>query len=165
MTFACSTTHDLGRASDPGTFVELEKVTARSDAYAHVEPLPGVPPRLPGQLVRRLVRAGVVVGPTASAAPGLVPFARVRSISTYDHLRGTRDGALALGLPALVVGGVLGALLYNLGSNCSDGCGRRDDPVLLVGGLGGLFGLCGAVFGAGLGALAGHEDRYVITPE
>ena len=141
-------------------------MTARSDvyAYARVETLPSARLHVPGERVQTLTSDGVVVARAAQPSV-LLPFASLRSLGTYDHLRGARDGALVLGLPALVIGGVFGALLNALRSNCSDGCGDRHDPVPLVFGMAGLFGLCGALLGGGVGALAGHEDRYLIAPE
>jgi hypothetical protein len=164
LTFGCRTTHQLGRASDPRTFAALEKVTTRAGVYAHVETLKGVAPRVPGDPVRGLTRDGFIVAPVL-APDTLVPFARVRSVSTYDRGRGARDGALALGLPALVIGGVIGALIVNAHATCSDGCPGPRGITPTVFGLAGLVGVGGAVLGAGFGALAGHEDRYVIAPE
>jgi MYXO-CTERM domain-containing protein len=165
FTFGCSTTHALGRIADPGTVTELERLTARPGTYARIEPLPGAPRRSPGDPVRALTRDGLVIA-AFTAPPEVVPLARVRSVSTYDHLRGMRDGALALGIPGFIVGATLAEILINRKN--TDGCGDCQaepgpEPVPTFFGLAGLFGLCGALLGAGLGALAGHEDRYVIN--
>lgn len=165
-TLACTTTHRLGRLGDTATLPALAAAAARPDALAHVETLPGVSPRSPGDPVRALSRDGIVVAAT-SGPTVLVPFARVRSVSTYDHARGARDGALVLGLAAFAVGAAAGLVLAN--HHNTDGCGDCQaepprDPALYFFGVGGALGLVGAVIGAGLGGLAGHEDRYVISP-
>jgi hypothetical protein len=160
------TTHDLGHLGDPATLVALQRVTARPGTFARVEPLDGGRSPPIAAPVRAVTSDGLLVG-YASGAQALAPLARVRSVSTYDRRRGARDGAVGLGLVTLVVAGTVAALLASRSN--TDGCGdcqarAEPNPALMFFGVGGLFGLAGAIVGGGLGALAGHEDRYVVAP-
>jgi hypothetical protein len=164
--FGCTTTHALGRIGDPATLVALRQATAHPGAFARVEPLGGGRPPAVGAPVRALTGDGLLVG-DASGAQTLAPLARVRSVSTYDRLRGARDGAVVLGVVTFVLVGTAAALLASRSS--TDGCGdcqshAEPSPALVFFGAGGLFGLAGALLGGGLGALGGHEDRYVVAP-
>jgi hypothetical protein len=170
LAFGCRTTHELGPIGDPGTLAAIEEVTAQADVYAHVEPLAGARDRPPpsaaraGGRVRGLAPDGIVVEPLGEPR-AVVPFARVRSVSSYDHARGAWRGALFVGLPVFLLATVFtGFYAYGV-SNCSDGCGGPSNPVPLVLGIGALAGLGGAIVGAGLGAVAGYEDRYVVAPQ
>jgi hypothetical protein len=101
------------------------------------------------------------ISPNAAA---LVPSSAVESVSTYDHVRGARDGALILGIPTFVVAAVLGGLYAaGIASGCADECPPPPDPVTFGLRVGAIYGLTAAAVGAALGAAAGHEDRYVFT--
>jgi hypothetical protein len=182
--FGCTTMHPLGRADDPATLAAVERATEGRETRARIEPLAGAPAPNLGDPVRAVSRDGLLVVPDSSpptlapasrkmlvapaaSPPTLVPLARVRSVSTYDHARGARQGAVTGGVPLAIIGGVLGTLLYQTWTpTCSDGCGdQRPNGAELTLGFAALFGAFGAVVGAGLGAIAGHEDRYVLAPE
>jgi hypothetical protein len=165
LTFGCATTHQLGSALAPATLAALDRATAGREAFAHVEPFPGERPHVPGDRVQTVTREGLLVAPAATA-PVLLPLTRVGSVSTYDHARGARDGALVGGISLALLGGVLGAVLYETWvPTCSDGCATKPDGAQLTLGFAAVFGVVGALAGAGLGVLSGHEDRYVLTHE
>jgi purine-cytosine permease-like protein len=86
----------------------------------------------------------------------------VASISTYPRARGARDGAIAGGLVGFTVGFTFGILLGALTST-SEG-GERPDPAIVGLKVGGGLGAIVALLGAGLGALAGHEERFDLAP-
>jgi hypothetical protein len=160
-TFGCTTTHELGRAADPLTRATLQRAASQPGAYARVERIPGASPGVAGYPVVASMPEGLVIRAGLSA-PVLVSYAGVHSVSTFDRLRGARDGALILGIMGLVIGATVGALVANA-NPCSDGCPRRNaTSFALV--YGGLVGLSGAVWGAVFGVLGGHQDRYVIAP-
>ena len=95
----------------------------------------------------------------------LVGREQVTWLSRYDHARGAGDGAIAGGLAGFLFGLTFGVLLTNAGrSACSDNCGNGPDPVAVGVKAGAILGGITAVFGAALGALGGHEERFEITP-
>jgi hypothetical protein len=159
---ACTTTHTLGRLDDPAERARVEEIIAYRTTYAEVTPVLSrypEPPRVVG-----ITSAGLQLEPYPRATPVVVPGARVQYLVTYDHLRGARDGALALGIPTFVVGALAGLLLFEtLSSSCTGGCRDSNSSDGLKVGLavGGIAGFFAAAVGAGFGALAGHEDRYV----
>jgi hypothetical protein len=154
--------HPLGRLDDPAERARVQDIIAHETTYAEVTP--GVIqynglPRVVG-----ITSAGLQVQPYPRATPVVVRGAQLRYISTYDHLRGARDGALAAGIPTFVVGGLLGLLIFKAASTtCIDGCPQSNsgDGLTVALAIGGVAGLVAAAFGAGFGAIAGHEDRYV----
>jgi hypothetical protein len=161
--FGCTTTHALGRLSDPGTLTTLQKATANQSTFALVAAIPRARQPPQGYPVSAIavdgIRLQLAPGPSTLVQPAALQFVR-----TYDHVRGARDGALALGIPALVVGVPLGALIAaSQSGRCADACPRPPDPFYEAVGVGAVLGLVGAVVGAGLGALAGHEERYVLA--
>jgi hypothetical protein len=162
VSFGCTTTHALGRFDDPGTLATLKKATANQSTFALVAAIPRARQPPQGYPVSAVAADGIRLqlapGPSTLVQPAALQFVR-----TYDHLRGTRDGALALGIPAFVVGVTWGALIAGLQGGCADQCPPPPDPFREAVGLGAVLGLVGAVLGAGLGALAGHEERYVWT--
>jgi len=157
----CTTTHVLGRFDDPGTQAALHEATANRSTFALVTAIPRTKQSPQGYPVTAITAEGVRLqlgpGPSTLVQPAALQFVR-----TYDHLRGARDGALALGIPAFVVGVTLGAL-FGQGGGCADQCPPPPDPFWGPVRAGALLGLVGAIVGAGLGALAGHEERYVPT--
>jgi hypothetical protein len=162
----CRTTHDLGRASDPATYAELEKICAGSDVHAHVQMLPGTPPGASADRVQKLTPDGLWTVPIAEPAT-LVPLSRVRWVSRYDHAHGARNGALIGGILALLVSGtIVGLGIYAGEKNlAADGGRALSDPKVLGPALALLGGVAGALVGAGIGGLVGYEDRYIIVPE
>jgi hypothetical protein len=160
----CTTTHALGRIDDPAVRAEVDGIAAHGHVLVHVRPPPGTRPPQIGDRVTGVIPQGLVIEPTRGQ-PLLVTREQVTSLSRYDHLRGARDGAIGAGVAGFVVGLTIGILLTNAGNaGCSDDCASmRKDPVALGFGAGAVLGGIAAVLGAGLGALAGHEDRYEIT--
>jgi hypothetical protein len=108
----------------------------------------------------RLEAARIDLSPKA---PGTeVPGTQLTSFSTYDRLRGARDGALIVGIPAFVVGAAAGGWLAAHTTGC--GCGEGYPSVLQWGLVfGAVSGIAGAVVGGGVGALLTHEDRYMLA--
>jgi hypothetical protein len=164
-TFGCSTTHHLGRASEAATVAALTDAARQPGAYVQVDPLPGDRYGGPwsGYRIRDVDDDGVWL-----ASPGppivIVPFARVRSITTRDHAEGARVGALVGGIAGFVLLGTVGAYFARQDEIAArDGGGGPDSPafVVVVAALGGLVG---GLIGAGLGGVAGYEDRYVVAP-
>lgn len=160
---ACTTTHTLGRLDAPAERARVEDLIAHETVYAEVTPVlsqyNGVP-RVVG-----ITSAGLQVEPYPRATPVVVRGAQLRYMSTYDHLRGARDGALALGIPAFVGGALLGLAVFDsFASSCSGGgCGDSSstDGLKVALAFGGIAAIFATAFGAGIGALIGHEDRYV----
>lgn len=156
---ACRTTHELGRFDDRATVTQLQGVVAEREAYAVVTPALG------GRSSARVVAIGpegarLALEPTD--APTVVSGTQLTYVSTYDRLRGARDGALIVGLPTLVAGAAAGAWLAANTTGC--GCGDGDPSVPKWGLVfGAVSGIAGAVVGGGVGALFPHEDRYLLT--
>jgi hypothetical protein len=157
----CTTTHTLGRLGDPGVREEVDAVAARGDATLQVRPPPGV--RMPrfGYSVTGVLPNALVIESRRGQSV-LVPREQVASISTYPRARGARDGAIAGGLVGFTVGFTFGILLGALTST-SEG-GERPDPAIVGLKVGGGLGAIVALLGAGLGALAGHEERFDLAP-
>jgi hypothetical protein len=170
LTFGCSTTHQLGRASQPSTVAALEAAGKQPGASVQVEPLPGegsyrVGDRVRdvgvGYRIRDIGTDGVwldVPGPPVV----VVPLERVRSISTYDRAHGAQTGALVGGITAVVLMGAL-ALYFARQDEIAARDGGGGPPGLSVALIIVGAGAIGALLGAGLGAMAGYEDRYVVT--
>jgi hypothetical protein len=161
----CTTTHALGRISDPGVRAEVDAIASGGDALLHVRHPPGVRPPPFGDRVTAVLLDGLVIEPTGGQ-PVLVPREQVAFVSTYHRGRGARDGAIGGGVAGFLVGVALGSLLAAAThSSCSDGCGDNDpDPVALGLTAGAVLGAITALLGAGIGALAGHEDRFELSP-
>jgi hypothetical protein len=163
--YGCATTHQLGPATDGATLEELGRVVEQPGTVARVEPLPGAGPSAPALPIESVGPEGVTLHTVAR--PTVVPLAEVRSISTYSRGRGARDGALIAGIPTFVVTAVLTALLLSAIDRSIESDGG-DTPstqkqALVVLGVSTGVGLAGALVGAGVGALAGHEDRYIVA--
>lgn len=130
---------------------------SRRATYATITPAPGESSKA---RVVAITPRGVQLDLAAPAV--VVPGAQLAYLSTYDRLRGARDGAFILGLPAFAIGAAAGAWI----AMNTTGCGCEDDashPSAFQLGLavGALSALAGAILGAGAGALVAHEDRYV----
>jgi hypothetical protein len=160
---ACTTTHDLGRLGDPGTRQQIDTLAARPGTTAQVTPLPGAKTRLPAYRVTASAENGLMLS-AGSGQAALIPYSQIQYLSTFDHARGARDGAVALGLVGLAFGVALGVLVSNIRSDCSDGCPQGPDAGDVVFRAGGLFALIGAALGGAIGAAAGHQDEYVLRP-
>lgn len=158
----CTTTHALGRIDDPGVRAEVDAVAGKGDAFLHVWPPPGARRLLVGDRVTGVVPLGLVVEPKGGSQL-LVPREQVQSLSRYDHAHGARNGAIGGGLVGFAIGLTLGIMLSNLSTQCSDYCGHSDTgpPIIEVAA---VVGAIGALLGGGFGALAGHEDRFVLAP-
>jgi hypothetical protein len=160
---ACTTTHALGRLDDPAARARAQDVIAHETTYAAVTPVSSASQERPRAVA--LTAAGLELEPSPRATHVVVPATQLRYLSTYDHGRGARDGALALGIPAFLVGFTAGIVLLDAWSSCSDGaCGGSSSTsdVLKVGlAFGGIAGFLSAAAGACIGALVGHQDRYV----
>lgn len=139
---------------------ELQLGVPNRPFYVVVQPVPqakGTPRRLEVSAIGadgvQLVRA--------AGAPAFLPADSVPSVSTFDPWRGARDGALALGLPLALAAVLVGTFTPVGHDQCVDGC-----PPVNVEGFkaGAAVGALLVVLGAGVGALAGHEDRYVFAP-
>ena len=126
-----------------------------------IQPLPSERSFVVSRRVRDIDSAGVeldVPGPLV-----VVPFERVRSVSTFDHGRGAQRGAAVGAITGLVVMGVLLLLAErqaDIAARDGGGGGPQAGAVVLVIGAG--TGIA-ALIGAGVGAIAGYEDRYVLT--
>jgi hypothetical protein len=161
-TFGCSTTHQLGRVADEGTVEALEDAALGPGATLHVEPLPGERAPTLSRPIRSLTTEGIVLD--EPGPPVVVPLARVRSVSTNDRARGARRGALGMGLVGLLVGAALSTyVVVKVEHAQEDGSATATRPVPFVLGVSAVSGLASALIGAGLGALAGSQDRYVVT--
>lgn len=156
---ACTTTHQLGRIGDPATTTQVATVASRPGAVAEVTPLPGRLTLTPALGVLRADPAGLVVS-VGGAPPATLPYTQLAALNTYDPLRGARDGALLVGIPAFVLGFAFTRLLV-VPLRCCSTDNSETTPALKAGA---VVRLAGAVVGAALGALAGHRDRYVIAP-
>jgi len=156
---ACSTTHDLGRVGEPATMAQIEALAAEPGTTVAVTPLPGRHLLGPTYAVAASSANGLMVS-VGGDPPRLVSYDRVRSLSRVDRLRGARDGALVVGVSSFVLGFVLGGAAASI-PGC---CAQRSNPAIVGLEVGGVAALVGAVVGGGLGALAGHQDRYVLAP-
>jgi hypothetical protein len=159
----CTTTHTLGRLDDPGVREEVDAIAARGGAIMHLRHPPGTRPPPFGERVTGVSAPGLIIEPTRGQ-PLLVAREQVTSLSRYDHARGAGDGAIAGGLAGFLVGVTVGVLLSIGGPRCSDGCGDGADPAAVGFKVGAVLGGITAVFGAAVGALGGHEERFEITP-
>ena len=158
----CTTTHTLGRIDDPGVREEVDAIAAGGDAIMHMRHPPGTRPPPFGERVTGVSAPGLIIEPTRGQ-PVLVGREQVTSLSRYHHARGAGDGAIAGGLAGFLVGltfGVLGAAANR--TACSDGCGNHPDTLAVGVKVGAILGGITAVFGAALGALGGHEERFEI---
>jgi hypothetical protein len=159
----CTTTHTLGRIDDDGVRPKLDALAASGDAIVRVRGLPGAHPPLFGERVTGVTPPGLIVEPTRGQ-PLLVARDQVTSLSRYDHARGAVDGAIGGSIAGFVLGLTIGLLQSVGGSGCTDGCGTDPDPVAVGLRAAALLGAVGVVFGAGLGAAGGHEERFEISP-
>jgi hypothetical protein len=159
----CTTTHALGRIDDPGVREEVDRIAASGDAIVHMRHPPGTRPPPFGERVTGVSVPGLIIEPTRGQ-PVLVAREQVQSLSTYAHARGAADGAIAGGLSGFLVGLTVGIVLTAAAPRCSDDCGPRPDAGLVGIELGAILGGIAAVFGAAVGALGGHEERFDITP-
>jgi hypothetical protein len=158
----CTTTHTLGRIDDPGVRAEVDAVASSGDALMHLRhPTDTRPPPF-GDRVTAVIPTGFVIEPTRGQ-PQLVAREQVGSLSRYNHARGAKDGAIGGGLVSFVAGATLVLVLASIPTGCSDGC-QHPNAGFLAFEVGAVVGVIGAVFGAGIGALAGHEDRFEISP-
>ncbi len=156
--------HTLGRIDDPAVRAEVDGIAAHGHVLVHVRPPPGTRPPQIGDRVTSVIPQGLVIEPTRGQ-PLLVPREQVTSLSRYNHVWGTGDGAIVGGIAGFVAGLTLGVLATNAGnSGCSDDCaGMSKDPVMIGLAGGAIVGGLAAVLGAAFGALAGHEDRFEIS--
>jgi len=159
----CTTTHALGRIDDPGVREEVDAIAAGGDAIMHMRHPPGTRPPPFGDRVTGVSAPGLVIEPTRGQ-PVLVGREQVKSLSRYHHARGAGDGAIAGSLAGFLVGLTLGILLAAAAPRCSDDCGSGPDPVSVGSKAGVVLGGIAALFGAAVGALGGHEERFEITP-
>ena len=160
----CTTTHTLGRIDDPGVREEVDAIAAGGDAIMHMRHPPGTRPPPFGERVTGVSAPGLVIEPTRGQ-PVLVAREQVSWLSRYDHARGASDGLIAGGLAGFLVGLTLGVLLTaTAGPHCTDYCGNDPDPVAVGFEAGAIMGGIAALFGAAVGALGGHEERFEITP-
>jgi len=159
----CTTTHTLGRIDDPGVRAEVDAVAASGDAVMHLRhPTETHPPPF-GDRVTAVTPLGLVIEPTRGQ-PQIIAREQVGSLSRYNHARGAKEGAIGGGIVTFFVAATLTLFLAAaFSSGCSDGCSHPDYGTLAFE-AGGIFGAMGALLGAGIGALAGHEDRYEISP-
>jgi hypothetical protein len=160
----CTTTHTLGRIDDPGVRAEVDAVAASGDAIMHLRhPTETHPPPF-GDRVTAVTPPGFVIEPTRGQ-PQLVAREQVGSLSRYNHARGAKDGAIGGGLVTFFASATLILLLAAIPTGCSDNCGGHNrNAGFIAFEAGAIFGVIGAVLGAGLGALGGHEDRFEISP-
>ena len=94
----------------------------------------------------------------------LVGREQVTSLSRYDHARGAGDGAIAGGLAGFLFGLTFGVLRHRRALGLQRQLRERPRPLAVGFKVGAVLGGITAVFGAALGALGGHEDRFEITP-
>lgn len=159
----CTTTHTLGRIDDPGVRAEVDAIAASGDAIMHLRQGETHPPPF-GDRVTGVTPLGLVIEPTRGQ-PQLVAREDVRSLSRYSHARGAKDGAIGGGLVSFFAGATLVLVRASIPRSCSDGCGSQNrNAGFLAFEVGTVVGVIGAMFGAGIGALGGHEDRFEISP-
>jgi hypothetical protein len=163
---ACSATHTLGPVVDPGTVAQLDALAVRPGTTVEVVPLPGPPELTPSDGVTVATAEGLKVS-TGKGPPQLISYDRVRSLSTVDRLHGARNGALGVGLLSFGLGFIFGKE-FDRGPVCmaslGGGCPPQPDTTVNGFKIGGVAALIGAAVGGALGALAGYEDRYLLTP-
>jgi hypothetical protein len=160
----CTTTHTLGRIDDPGVREQVDAIAAGGGATMHLRPPPGTRPPRFGESVTGVSLPGLVIEPVRGQ-PMLVGREQVKSLSRYHHARGAGDGAIAGGLAGFIVGLTFGVLQAAANRTaCSDGCGNQPDAAAVGVKVGAILGGITAVFGAAIGALGGHEERFEITP-
>lgn len=159
----CTTTHTLGRIDDPGVRAEVDAVAASGDAVMHLRhPTETHPPPF-GDRVTAVTPPGLVIEPTRGQ-PQLIAREQVGSLSRYNHARGAKEGAIGGGVVSFFAGATLTLLLAAaFSSGCADACSHPDYGMLAFE-AGAIFGGIGALLGAGIGTLGGHEDRYEISP-
>jgi hypothetical protein len=157
----CTTTHTLGRIDDPGVREQIDAIAAGGDALVHIRHPPGTRPPPFGETVTGVTAPGLIIE-TTRGQPVFIRREQVQSLSRYHHARGAGDGAIAGSLAGFLVGVTLGILAAAF-TECSDGC-SRPDPVSVGAKAGVILGGIGALFGAAVGVLGGHEERYEITP-
>jgi hypothetical protein len=159
----CTTTHTLGRIDDPGVREEVDAIAAGGDAIMHMRHPPGTRAPPFGDRVTDVSAPGLIIEPTPGQ-PVFVAREQVKSLSRYHHARGAGDGAIAGSLAGFLVGLTLGILLAAAAPGCSDDCGDGPDPVSVGSKAGVVLGGIAALFGAAVGALGGHEERFEIAP-
>jgi hypothetical protein len=163
---ACSTAHDLGPPTDPGTMAQLDALAAQPGTTADVTPLPGPCPVTSAYAVTAATAEGLTVS-TGGGPPELLSYDRVRSLSRVDRLHGARNGALGVGFPSFLFGFIFGKA-FDPGPVCmasiTGGCPPRPNTTVTGLRIGGVAALIGAAVGGAIGALAGYEDRYFLEP-
>jgi hypothetical protein len=156
---ACSTTHDLGRVGEPATMAQIDALAAEPGTTVVVTPLPGGHRLRPTYAVAASSADGLMVS-VGGDPPKLMSYDRVRSLSRIDSWHGARNGALVGGGGSFVLGFLLGSAVETIPACCE----QKPNPAIVGLEVGGVAALIGAAVGGALGALAGYEDRYVLTP-
>jgi hypothetical protein len=157
---ACSTTYHLGRLGDPGTTEALAAAAARPGVVVDLTRAPSSGGVAPLNEVRGTAPEGLMVS-IGGDPPKLVGYSEVQSLRRTDRLRGARNGAIALGVPAFLAGFFLDRALAGTPA-CGSNCTASDNTTTASLEAGALFALVGAAVGGTIGALVGVQDRYVI---
>ncbi len=155
----CSTTHDLGRVGDPATMAQIETLASDHGTTVAVTPLSARRGPQPRYEVTAAAADGLMVS-VGGAPPKLFGYDRVESLSRRDRLHGARNGAVVGGLSSFALGFLLGSAIRAVPACCE----TAPSPAKVGLEVGGVFALAGVAVGAGLGALAGYHDRYVLAP-
>jgi hypothetical protein len=161
----CTTIHALGPIEDPSARAQLSARAGEGGALVGLRSDPatnGLPWR---HRVSGVTPSGLLIAPAGEQPATVVPLSQVASVSRYDRRRGAAEGALAGGIAGFVSGFAVGTFVTDSGSHCADDCPPRPNALAVGLRAGGLLGLFAAVVGAALGALAGHEERFVFTPQ
>jgi hypothetical protein len=159
----CTTTHALGRIDDPAARERLGLVVASGGTVASLRADPATNGLPISHRVADLTPAGLLIAPADPQPSVVVPLSEVASVSRHDRLRGAGEAAVGAGIAGFAAGLMIG-IVSTMGGTCADDCPPRGSPVAVGLRWGALSGLVAAVAGAGLGAIRGHEERYVFTP-
>jgi hypothetical protein len=163
----CTTTHVL-HLRDPETPRRMNEMVLSPGTVAALVPIPHAPPPALKYDVVGPATGGLLV----SDGSGVPTFARsdyIQRLETVDRSRGARDGALAVGVPAFLLGFGLTFLLVRSADNTqANGTTATSlstgdaTGAALAAGL--IFMAVGAGVGALYGAAAGHHDVYIVEP-
>lgn len=159
----CSTTHVL-HLGDPAAAHQIEETYLRPGTIVELAPIPGAPP----PALKYDIEAPATGGLLVSDGSGVPMFARldqIKRLETIDRPRGARDGALAVGVPAFLLGlGIVTLAAHS--SHNNDTAGSASSPAVPDGAwaVGAAFLAVGVAVGALYGAVGGHRDIYIVEP-
>lgn len=161
---ACSTTHVL-HLGDPAAARQIEETYLRPGTVVELRPIPGAPPPALKYDIEGPATGGLLVS-DGSGVPMFARFDQIKRLETIDRPRGARDGALAVGVPAFLLGLGIVTLAAHASHNNDTGGSTPSTQAVPddAWAIGAAFLAVGAAVGALYGAVGGHRDIYIVEP-